>query len=305
LELAPGGTETPFGVSLDSDLINEEISVTWEKTHPFELDGETIHLPVGGSLRLAQNLAPDGDEVTLQPLTYNLNGATLAFDAETTTPDSWIQTFESPGIFSLTASSGSGGDPAELIIHVHAANFGPAFSLEGNTQEIWDLPGFSEEVALETDPEIYVATDRTENSFAGRRIQVTSNRNKGGTHRIVSRLPGSEAIISAGSVEVYSIIPATTTKDSRQLETLADGTRVVEMSFGLQGAIPEDLELWIVLIVPDAVFANGQARILLTADDFDENGLTRIKVYKAPGEGIPYICHNIYTSSPPPPPSDQ
>ena len=56
---------------------------------------------------------------------------------------------------------------------------------------------------------------------------------------------------------------------------------------------PPDLSLWMQMYVPDAVFANGGSWLHLTAADFDENGRTEIDIYKAPGDGVPYVCHWI------------
>ena len=305
LDLAPDGSPTPFEVAFDSDLVTGEIAVTWAHTHPFDLDGQSLHLPVGGSLRLATALNLDGDQTNSLPLAYSLDSGPLAPDPEKSSPNSLILPFETPGVFTLTAASVSLKNEATLTIHVHSASFGKPFALRANQRDHWHLPQFSKDLFLKTDPGIYLATDLQDPQKPGRNLFVTSTQTQGGVHRVISRLPDSLNLISAGTVEVFSIVPATTTRDARHTHTLADGTRVVEIAFGLNGPVPADLELWIVLIVPDAVFANGQARIRLTAADFDENGITRLNVFKAPGEGVAYVCHNIYTDAPPPPPATE
>jgi hypothetical protein len=73
---------------------------------------------------------------------------------------------------------------------------------------------------------------------------------------------------------------------------LPDGTRVLEFMLMIDGVIPADLSIWLEFYVTDAVFADGSTRYHLTAADFDENGVARILVYKAPGSGVA-ICHWI------------
>jgi hypothetical protein len=41
------------------------------------------------------------------------------------------------------------------------------------------------------------------------------------------------------------------------------------------------------------VFANGATRYELTAGDFDKNGIARLRIYKAPGDGVAAVCHWI------------
>jgi hypothetical protein len=74
---------------------------------------------------------------------------------------------------------------------------------------------------------------------------------------------------------------------------LPDGTRVVEIGIMIEGKIPPDLLLRIRLIVPDAVFANGESYYELRAGDFDEDGVARLTIYKAPGHGVAAVCHTM------------
>jgi hypothetical protein len=99
--------------------------------------------------------------------------------------------------------------------------------------------------------------------------------------------------VATGWVHSLQLSTANQTGDAIVIGTLPDGTRVVEVSYIIDGPIPDDLSIWVRLYVTDAVFANGLTWLRLTAADFDENGVARFNVYKAPGTGTPYVCHWI------------
>ena len=110
---------------------------------------------------------------------------------------------------------------------------------------------------------------------------------------VLARLWASGPVVAATQLNVFHLIDADETLDVKYANVLPDGTRVVEVSFFIDGKIPKDLSVWLNFYVTDAVFENGDTRYELTAADFDENGVARLRMFKAPGEGVPYICHWI------------
>jgi len=109
--------------------------------------------------------------------------------------------------------------------------------------------------------------------------------------RVVARLPGGGPVLDAATIHGFFLAASTWTGSHHVVQTLPDGTRVVRVGYVIDGEIPPDLSIWIQMQVPDAVFANGDVWLRLTAADFDDNGQAYLEIYKAPGDNIPYVCH--------------
>lgn len=98
-------------------------------------------------------------------------------------------------------------------------------------------------------------------------------------------------MVADTTVNVFRVVGADESRDVRVVDILPDGTRVIEISFLIDGKVPADLSIWLDFFVTDALFENGDSRYHLTAADFDENGEARLRMYKAPGDGVANICH--------------
>jgi hypothetical protein len=192
---------------------------------------------------------------------------------------------------SVTHADGSRFDDV-AVFHVTGAELGEDFHLSIGSGRQWMPPALADNVTLENDEylslhEITVGDDQPRAFHARFETQWAAR------GRVLARLPDGGPVLDAVTLHGFQLASSTRTGDHHLVEVLPDGTRVVRVGYVINGVIPPDLAIWIQLYVPDAVFANGSAWLLLTAEDFDEYGRAEFDVYKAPGKGIPYVCHWI------------
>jgi hypothetical protein len=192
-------------------------------------------------------------------------------------------------VLSVTAGGPQGAPLARTVtVEVCAADFGGEFSLATGYPRAWQLPSVPRELHLEADSWLTLAEEPT-TPPAPRTLTATTA--EVGPARVLARLHRDGPIVTAATVNGFHFATATETGNHIVMRVLADGTRVVEVRYVIDGIIPKDLSVWLHLYVTDAIFANGDTWYQLTAADFDENGEARILIHKAPGTDIPYVCH--------------
>ena len=176
-------------------------------------------------------------------------------------------------------------------MEVFAADFGPAFHLAAAADpRVWDLPGVPRELVIESDDGLALE-DAADGASAGHRLLARFPAARAAAPRVLARLSAGGPVVAATTVNVFRLVDAAASGDAQVVRTLADGTRVVELGYLIDGILPPGFSMWIELAVTDAVFADGTTRWQLTAADFDSNGEARVLIYKAPGTGVAYVCH--------------
>ena len=192
------------------------------------------------------------------------------------------------------AATLEGGETVFTTYHVHRADFGDPLTLVEGSSRVWEPADIRHPLEVTADEGVLLTPlEGAGEEGAGLVFQVHNASPMAGPLAMVARLPGHGAIVATGTVNALRLSAASKTGDAHVIGTLPDGTRVVQVSYIIEGPIPADLSIWIRLYVTDAVFANGLTWLQLTAADFDENGAARFNVFKAPGTGTPYVCHWI------------
>jgi hypothetical protein len=177
---------------------------------------------------------------------------------------------------------------------VHRAEFGETLALIAGNSRTWTPADIRHPLEVTADEGILLTPrEGHDKDGAALAFNVRNTSTVAGPLAMVARLPGNGPIAATGRVDSLRLSSASKTGDSVVIGTLPDGTRVLEVSYIMEGPVPADLSIWIRLYVTDAVFANGLTWLQLTAADFDENGVARFNVHKAPGTGTPYVCHWI------------
>ena len=285
--LNPSG-ETKIDGAFENGSVREEHTISWTVTNLFGAP-DTLRVRVGDSLKIAA--LPAGSDPTATVATLSRDGEPLGGGSAA---DPRIVKFDQPGIVTLAAVAVTGQETQEtsMKIEVVAADFGPAFSVAAGAARTWNLPGLERTLVLEADAGLGLEEIDSLPPSA-RRVAVTYPASKSGSPRVLARLWKDGPIAAATTINAFWFVPATATGNHRVIEVLADGTRVVEVRYVIDGPIPADLSIWLQMYVTDAVFADGSTWHELTAADFNANGEARLLIYKAPGKGIPYVCHWI------------
>jgi hypothetical protein len=271
--------EIKFGFEDGAVIKNRE--VRWSVTDLADAP-PVNHLRVGDSIRVT---ALGGTDET-----FSLRMGERVWEKREAS-DPITLTFDKPGAFLLTTKL-KGSEKITTTYHVHGADFGAPLSLVAGSSRVWTPAGILHPLEVRADKAIQL-TPSEENLKNGSQLKFRARLDStvGGKLSMVARLPGDGPIVAQGVVNALRLSTASKTGDAHVINTLPDGTRVVQVSYIMDGPIPADLSIWIRLYVTDAVFTNGLTWLQLTAADFDENGVAKFNVLKAPGTGTPYVCH--------------
>lgn len=277
--------ETVIKASFERGAITQELSVRWAETNILA-SPDSMTIRAGDALKLSAYVAGDQNTYTIF-----CNGTKLPAEENTNYS---IFHFERPGVYQLIASAAGDVNAADaaLRVEVLSADFGKTFSLASGSSRNWKLPAVPHNLLIEADPILELKEKNTTPEQA-RQFEVTSFATLGASPRVIARLYEGGPIVASTAVESFYLASSSITGNSSVIRTLPDGTRVVRVTYAIDGKIPDDLSIWIQLYVTDAVFANGDTWYELTAADFNENGEASLEIYKAPGFGTPWVCHWI------------
>lgn len=280
--LSPEGS-TSLDVTFEGGAVSESLSVEWLTTDVLS-QGSTLLLRQGDALKLGVSGDLSPDQSNFEVL---IDGVSVYAGESSTT---FVHRFETPGEHLIRGVSGDA--EGAITVLVHAADFGEPFHVAAGENREWDLSSVPEPLQLDWDESLRATQIASENE--ARTFMVGYPELAQSQKHVIARLPGGGPVIARGTVKSFIFADSVYTGDTRTVETLADGTRVIEVGFVLDGPIPGDFSVFLSMWVPDAVFANGETTLTLTAADFDENGIAKIRILKAPGgdhEGA--VCHVI------------
>ena len=263
----------------EGGAITKQLNLVWVAVNPFQCD-DKLKVRVGDAMKFT---VPAGEQ---SDFTLTLDGDQI-FTGKSGTEV--VVKFERSGDHVLEASR-SGTKPRRITITAMKADFGPTFSIAAEMSRKWKLPDVSPLLSLESDPLLQL-DNITALAPAGLRTTALWKESSAAQPMVLARLSAGGTILAATRLNVFKLVDAAVSGDAHVVDILPDGTRVVEISYIIEGHIPEDFSMWIDFAVTDAVFADGSTRYLLTAADFDESGVARIKIYKAPGSGPAFVCH--------------
>jgi len=283
IPLAESGN-TQIDVSFEGGAVTATQMTEWIVTNVLT-QPTTLGLRSGDSLKLSA--IPEGGTAGENEFQLSINGA-VTHTGPANSP--FIHRFDAPGEYLITASSQ--GVQGSFAVQVYAADFGGPFHLAGGQNRVWDLSAVPHPLYLEWDEEIRATQAESE---PDERIYIVGYPHLAQTVKhVIARLPGGGPIVARGTVKAFLFANAVYSGDHRVVEVLEDGTRVIEVGFVLDGPVPDDFSVFLSMWVPDAVFADGESTLNLTAADFDENGLAKFEILKAPGGDTENaICHAI------------
>ncbi len=279
---------TGMRFAFENGAVESEKTVEWVETNLFSPRQEATRLRVGDALKFsARNEETDGT---------GFADGVLTVDAKAVEGDPARQPivvrFDDPGMHrvEVVVRVGSATRRALMEVEVVEADFGKVLELVNATPRDWSLPGIPAGVALEADHGLALVEQESKNS---RKFKV-SYQGYLEQPAVLARLSEGGPVMAVTCFNAVSFSSSTETNDAHIVEVLPDGTRVVEVGYAIRGPVPAGLSIWIDMFVPDAVFENGGTRYHLTAADFDENGLAKIRIYAIAGSDDEVkVCHWI------------
>ncbi len=271
--------------AFEGGSVTRSATIRWLATNLMTCP-EVLRVRVGDALLLTA-VPEDADPGAVN---FEINGgADLACAGTADQPQQVIFAKAGRTVLSVTAGAPQGKSLTRTVtVEVCAGDFGEEFSLATGYPRAWELPSVPRELHLEADSWLALAEEST-TPPAPRTLTATTT--EVGPARVLARLHRDGPIVTATTVNGFHFATATETGNYSVIRVLADGTRVVEVRYVIDGVIPKDLSVWLHLYVTDAIFANGDTWYHLTVADFDENGEARILIHKAPGTDTPYVCH--------------
>jgi hypothetical protein len=269
---------TNLTVSFQNNELSVNSTATWTPTNILTDGNVTIRLNDSLLLTALPEGAADGSvSITVEGQTY-----------ETTSDIPIAHKFENTGSFTVPAvfTPGGGGDPAngQIVVKVVSSSFSGNPVCYLNEYRKWDNPGIAEEAVIKS--------DRGMNLFEsdlnpGRRLELKLTQNQ--PARVIARL-GEDGPIMAnakasvlGVEAVYSYLTI--------VENYPDGSIMVQSQISL-GEVPSNLRIYLKIFVAGVTFDDGTIERWVTAADFDEYGVYRYRMIRAPG-AYTGSCHNI------------
>jgi len=285
--LDPAGDTKVIG-TFEHGAFSEEHSIRWTATNIYAVKGP-LRVRVGDSLKFIALQPGTGANASTVEYTGDIEGLGKRASGEPL-----IVKFDKPGTIKIAAKALGGSatlDPS-IEVEVIEADFGAEFSIAAGSPRAWDLPKVPHSLVIEADPDLTLE-EMDRQPPKSRRFTVSYPDRQSGSPRVLARLGKDGPIVSSTSMNAFWFAPASVTGDANLVEIQGDGTRVMEVRYVVNGRIPADFSVSIQFMVTDAVFANGDTWHQIKAADFDANGEVRLRMYKAPGSGVPFICHWI------------
>jgi hypothetical protein len=279
ISLDPGNASV-LTFSFQEEAKEIQKTVTWIPTNVLTDGNQTIRLNDSLKLTAEPESGVSGTiAITVEGETYN-----------TTSGNSVVHKFETAGDIAVntTFTPDDGSDPVSnsITVKVVGSSFsGVPFCVYGFNRE-WENPNIADEAVLEYDSFLGLYEEKT---GSGRLISLAPSEVK--TGYVAARLGEDGSILASNKV---TVINYTTHKEDgyyELIETFEDGSRLIEGKIILT-EVPEDLEIHLVLFSSGVLFEDGTREKILTAADFDENGVCRYRMIKS-ATAYTATCHYI------------
>ena len=203
----------------------------------------------------------------------------------TTTADAPVtQVFNTAGTVKVTVTY-KGSPPKTVTVTVLDANFGTVPDVWIGRARDWSCPSVPTSAKVQWDSRL-VVTERL--SGTTRIFNLTID--QPASRYVLARLPGGGPIIASSEIRGFNLSSSKDT-DVRIIQTLPDGNRIVEMSVVLNRAVT-DITVQLNIAVSGVTFDDGTVVKKLTAADFDELGVAKVRFIYPAGTKTS-VCHTL------------
>jgi hypothetical protein len=271
---------TAFAVTADGGVTAATNTLSWQ---PFDLSApptNAVVLRAGDSLLLASSAGETAFEfflggVAVTNLTFGASPAAFAFP--------------SAGEYVVAEAGGTSGVP--VAVRAVAASFGGDALCVAGTPRVWNCPGIpTNGVCVDVDDRLTAsASPLASGGTAFTLLSVSPS-----ALRMVARLGDDGPVIDSAAVNAVYGDNGTYW---REVEVFPDGVRVVEVRLQL-GNVTPDIRVVLTIFVSGVTFEDGTLVKVLTAADFDADGVCRYRLLQSPGS-TSSTCHTtrIYQGS--------
>ena len=281
--LDPSGALTPVEVSFENGGLTENLEVRWAASNVLDWERERMRLRVGDALRLT--VLPKGQEKEDGLGSILINGEILVEQVTEPVP----HTFEKAGIYAVEAVYPDSEGEVRRLLRIEVLDAPlptTVYVSAGQSRELrWER--LDTESIVVPDSRL-IFRERTAPNETARRFLVGSSHTAGRT--VAARLEENGAIY--GSSEIVAVdLRSGLESYVRIAERLGDGSHVVEMGV-VSKNLPPGFRMKISIVVAGVTFEDGSIVQWLSADDFDANGLAKVRFLKSAGT-LTSVCHRI------------
>jgi len=266
--------DSPTGVAVSTDggVTAVTNTVAWQ---PFDLSApptNALVLRAGDALLLASSAGAAAYDVTLGGIA--VTNLTLG-----ASPSAFA--FPSAGDYLLSEAGGTSGVP--VAVRAVSASFGGDALCVAGTPRVWACPGIpTNDVCVDVDGELTVsAAPLASGGTAFTLLSVSPS-----TLRMAARLGEDGPVIDSAAVNA---VHGDNGSYWRETEVFPDGVRAVEVRLQL-GNITPDIRIELAVFVSGVTFEDGTLVKVLTAADFDADGVCRYRLLQSPGS-TSSVCH--------------
>jgi hypothetical protein len=301
IPLSENGPTTLTASFLGGILPPDLHTITWVPTNLFDFHDKELHIRQGDSLRLD---AWSGEQSDGQPFTVTFDSVPLADEEQNHTHTSgspFAFEFNTPGTHTLTATHGA--QTAALILHVHAADFGPAHSVRAYSPRSWTPPLLAPAHLVETDDRLTLAETTTDPESGPRTFRAAVHH--AGNRHVIARLPHNvdgapSAILARGTIHGFYLAYLDETTDAEIIHRYDDGTWLMRGTM-VAVNLPPDILIRLTSIFQGTVFLKNSSSPLygepntlwLDHTQFNSNGIATI-YYEWAGTGSPRLCNRLH-----------
>jgi regulation of enolase protein 1 (concanavalin A-like superfamily) len=256
---------TTIRASFENGGIEKQVQVSWKETNVLN----------SGNLTIRKN-----DSLLLNAV--NGSSRTGATSFVITDPSGNIQNlastavvplaekFSTPGIHKVQATHA--GKTATIEVKVVQTELGESPAAMINVKRVWDCPGIAPEAILQIDPRMTFEASR---DLPGGGKQFEFRVDSFGKRTVVARLGSNGPILDSVAINCIALYSGDQT-GFEVVETLPDGTRIVELTLAVNGNLDE-LSFLLDVFANGLTFEDGSVSRWITAADFDFTGRARIR----------------------------
>jgi hypothetical protein len=274
--------DSPTGVAVSTDggVTVATNAVTWQ---PFDLSApptNAVALRTGDALLLASSAGETGFEVSLGGVA--VTNLTLG-----ASPSAFV--FPSAGDYLVFEAGGTSGVP--VAVRAVSASFGGDALCVAGTPRVWSCPAIpTNGVCVDVDGGLTVSAAPLASGGTAFTLLSASP----SALRMVARLGDDGPVLDSAAVNA---VYGDNGSYWREVEVYPDGVRSVEVRLQL-GNITPDIRIVLTIFVSGVTFEDGTLVKVLTAADFDADGVCRYRLLQSPGSTTS-TCHTtrIYQDS--------